>query len=328
MRILVIGYGSMGRRRIRIIKKIYENVDVVCVDSSEERCCDAREEGYEIYKSLDEALDKEVDCAFVCTSPGKHSLIISKLIDRRINTFTELNLVDDDYEDMIERANKNKTKVFMSSTMLYDKQIISIKKEVNKIKKESSINYIYHVGQYLPDWHPWESYKDFFISNKKTNGCREILAIQLPWIIDTFGKIKSIFKVRKKSSNLDIDYDDTYFLQITHENGTVGVFICDVVTRKSVTYLEIFAEDMYLKWNGTPDSLVKYDIQSKKMNIIESYSKTEHIEGYADNIIEDEYMDEVRAFFDWVYEGVQPKYKLEDDKYTLSIINEIEDWIE
>ena len=35
------------------------------------------------------------------------------------------------------------------------------------------------LGQYLPDWHPWESYKSFFVSNKKTNGCRELFAIEL-----------------------------------------------------------------------------------------------------------------------------------------------------
>ena len=33
MKALVIGYGSMGRRRIRLLRGLVENVDIVCVDS-------------------------------------------------------------------------------------------------------------------------------------------------------------------------------------------------------------------------------------------------------------------------------------------------------
>ena len=44
------------------------------------------------------------------------------------------------------------------------------------------VNYIYHIGQYLPDWHPWENYKNFFVGDKRTGGVREIFGIDLPWL--------------------------------------------------------------------------------------------------------------------------------------------------
>ena len=53
----------------------------------------------------------------------------------------------------------------MSSTLQYRKEIQFIKEEVKKVS--GKVNYIYHVGQYLPDWHPWENYKDFFVGDAR-----------------------------------------------------------------------------------------------------------------------------------------------------------------
>lgn len=322
MKILVIGYGSMGRRRIRLIKKIDPMASFVCVDSNEARRLQAKQNGNMVYSTLDEALEEEYTCAFICTSPGYHSDIILKLVDKGIHTFTEINLVDDDYDIIVRTAAEKSVKVFMSSTMLYNKQIRAIEQKIANV--EGTLNYIYHIGQYLPDWHPWESYKNYFISKKETNGCREILAIQLPWIIKTFGKISNTSKLMKKSTELDIQYDDTYFIQLLHENNTFGTFVCDVVSRKATTYLEIFGENIHITWNGLPDGLCYYDFATKSMKKMDSYDKIEHMDEYADTIIEDEYEDEIRAFFDWIIKDIAPLYTIEDDKYTISIINEIE----
>lgn len=43
MKIAVIGLGSMGKRRIRLIKNILgENVEIYGVDSNEKRCIDVK----------------------------------------------------------------------------------------------------------------------------------------------------------------------------------------------------------------------------------------------------------------------------------------------
>lgn len=322
MRALVVGYGSMGRRRIRILKKILVDVEIVCVDSQDERFNQAKTDGFITYSSLEEALRQTYDCAFICTSPGCHADLILKMIENRIHVFTEINLVDDKYDEIINSAQKNNIKVFMSSTLLYNRQVQEIKKAINKTSK--SLNYIYHVGQYLPDWHPWESYKNYFISKEKTNGCREILAIQLPWMVDCFGEIKQCTKFMKKSTNLDINYKDTYYLQILHKNDSFGTFICDVVSRQATTYLEIFNEDIHIKWDGTPTGLYFWDFASKNMKLVECKEIVEHIEGYASNVIENEYEYEINAFLGWINLDVKPLYQLEDDKYIISIINEIE----
>lgn len=322
MRILVIGYGSMGRRRIRLIKQLIPGCDFICVDTNLSRYEQIINDGHVGFTDLTDALNGNPDLAFVCTSPGHHAEIILKLISAHIHVFTEINLVSDQYEEIIKLSRNENVKVFMSSTMLYDKQIIAIEDQIHK--QPGQLTYIYHVGQYLPDWHPWESYKDFFIGKKETNGCREILAIQLPWIIKSFGTVEEKTVVKRRNTSLDIDFDDTFIVSMEHNNGNSGVFVCDVLARKAVTYLEVMGENFYLRWDGTPDSLYSLDCDLKEMKTISSYDSIEHVEGYADIISENQYIDEIKAFFDWVYENKTPSYSLADDKYILSLIDSIE----
>ncbi len=326
MKILVVGYGSMGRRRIRLLQRLVKNAAFICVDKSVSRLQQIREEGFLGYENLEQGISEKPDLAFVCTSPGHHAEIILQLVNAGINVFTELNLIDKDYDLIMARAEENKVVVFMSSTMLYDKRIETIDKMVKDHKKP--ITYIYHVGQYLPDWHPWESYKDFFIGKKETNGVREIYAIQLPWLINTFGKIKTVSSVSQKCTDLDIDFPDSIIASFQHDNGNIGVFTADVVSRKAITYLDVIGEDIHIIWNGHNDDLFIYDSDKRESRLLEVYGSIEHEEGYSDNIIENRYEDEIKDFLSMVYRHTRPRYSLQDDKYTLKIIDEIERRIE
>lgn len=321
MRVIVVGYGSMGRRRIRLLLRLVDYCEILCVDSSEKRREEILKDGYKCFSELQEAIKKGADVAFVCTSPGHHAEIILQLLEAKIHVFTELNLIDTEYSKIIALSKEKGKIVFMSSTMLYDKQIQEIDRQIKAVRKP--VSYIYHVGQYLPDWHPWEDYRNFFIGKKETNGVKEIYAIQLPWIINTFGKIEYIKAVRNKCTDLDIDFEDSVITTFQHTNGNMGVFIADTVSRRAVTSLEVIGEDIHLFWNGCNDGLFFFNTEIGELCQINCYEKVEHREGYADNIIENRYIDEIQDFLNAVRGISLPMYSLEKDKYTLSIIKEI-----
>lgn len=322
MKVLVVGYGSMGRRRIRLLSSIVKNPTFLCVDNNPERVNEIEKAGLKAFKSLTDAINEKPDLAFVCTSPGHHAEIISQLVLHKVPVFTELNLVSDKYDEILREANENNVVVFMSSTMLYNRQIQNIDRIVKT--SEKPVTYIYHIGQYLQDWHPWESYKNFFIGRKETNGVREIYAIQLPWIINSFGKIDSVQSNRQRCTGLDIEFNDAIVANLHHVNGNIGVFVADTVSRKATTYLEVISENFHLTWHGHNDDLNVYDPVSKETKNVTAYENAEHQEGYADNIIENQYVDEIRDFLNAVYNHTEPKYSLEKDAYTLSVIDQIE----
>lgn len=319
--VLLVGYGSMGRRRIRLLKDLMPEVKVICVDNNSERQIQAGQDGYIPVSSLEKGIGFSPEAAFVCTSPGQHADMILKLLEAGINVFTELNLTSDRYDLIAETAAKNHVAVFVSSTLIYKRQMEMFKQMVSE--QMLPLTYIYHVGQYLPDWHPWESYKDFFVGRKETNGLREILAIQLPWIVDVFGKVTDIKVSCQNCTELEISFPDTVVLNITHENGHIGSFVADITSRKAVTRLELIGEDIHVFWDGHNDDLYSLNIQTKELDAIKVYESEEHVDGYSDNIAEEPYRDEIRAFFDAI-DGKKVRYALCDDAYVLGIIDEIE----
>ena len=320
--ILVIGLGSMGKRRIRLMKMIDSSINIYGVDGKNERCIETNKLfGIETFSSIEGAVNNvNVNCAFVCTAPLSHGSIIHECLENNWDVFTEINLVNDLYKENIKMAKEKSRILFLSSTPLYRNEMRYIKHLINS--NEKKINYFYHIGQYLPDWHPWENFKDFFVSDKKTNGCREIFAIELPWMVQAFGKIVDIHVMKQKLSTLNIDYNDTYTVQILHENGSMGTLMVDTVCRQAIRHLEIFNEDVFLTWEGTPQSLEQFDFETKKMKVIceEDYI---HEKEYSAFINEYAYIKEIEEFFS-VLDGKEMIYDFEEDQKILELIDRIE----
>lgn len=322
MRVVVIGLGSMGKRRIRLLKE-YLHCEVIGVDTNPNR----RQEAAALFSitcfsSIDEALQKySAEAGVVSTSPLNHYHIAKILLENDIHVFTELNLLPDGYKELIELAKEKNKVLFLSSTKLYRYEVRRI---AELIKDERKMNYVYHIGQYLPDWHPWEDYRNFFVSNARTNACREIFAIELPWLVSLFGEIEEIKVIKQKSSGLDINYPDTYMVLLRHNCQTMGSLVVDVVSRKAVRDFKLFSEKIFVQWDGTPDGYYELNLEN---NELESYGFGKQImkdENYADNIIENDYLEELKAYLDKIVNPSHKYYDFEDDYKILQYIEKIE----
>lgn len=324
MNVMVIGLGSMGKRRIRLLLKYDKQIQIYGIDTDKNRRKECEETfNIKTYDSIISATtSNNVEHAFICTGPLSHNKLITECLEKHINVFSELNLVSDGYDKNIKLAKDNKLTLFLSSTFLYRDEI----KEVKKIVKNNNslLNYTYHVGQYLPDWHPWENYKDFFVADNRTNGCREIFAIELPWLIDVFGDIVKLKVVKDKISELDIDYNDNYLVIFEHSTGHKGTLAVDIVSRKPVRNLNVYGEQLYLEWNGSPKGLTIYDYENKKDIEINLYNEIDQLNNYSEFVVENAYYNEIESFFAAVNKIKTPLYNFEKDYETLKIIDEIE----
>ena len=324
MKLLIVGLGSMGKRRARLAKGMDASIEISGVDTTESRRTEAEGLGITAYASIGEAVAAEkFDAALVCTAPITHAGIISELLDAGLPVFTELNLVSDGYEENMKKAKEKSLPLFLSSTMLYRGETQYIKQQVEAFDKP--VNYIYHIGQYLPDWHPWENYKNFFVGDKRTGGVREIFGIDLPWLLDTFGPVKSLQVEKDKISQLEVDYPDSYFVTLRHENGVKGMLAVDVVSPKAVRNFECFGEGLHLFWEGNPKSLYTFDHDKGEKLPVNTYESFEHDSRYSDNIVENAYVDELANFFAVLKGTEQPRYSFEKDLETIRLIEAIEE---
>jgi predicted dehydrogenase len=324
MMILIIGFGSMGKRRLRLIKELFPNEKIFVSDTSSSALNEARSlydvETSEDYNALIQRFP--INVAFVCVSPPNHSKIILDLAELKVNIFSEINIINNVHDQIIEKSAKNKVKLFLSSSMLYRIEISTIMKLMKTTDRPK--NYTYHIAQYLPDWHPWQDYKEFFASNIETNAIREILAIELPWIIESFGGVKNFSLVTNKISNLDIKYPDSVNIILGHSDGSTGCIIMDVVSKKPTRYLSIQSEETSIYWEGVPESLKIFSEGEMKLPF-ETMITSKELK-YADFIKDQPYKDEIIDFFKYVNSSNHiPMYSFIKDVEILDIIDRFED---
>ncbi len=324
MRGIVVGLGSMGKRRIRLMQSFFDGIALCGVDSNPSRRDEAAAQfGIDCFPSIPEACAAfSPEAGFVCTSPLSHAAIIHELLSRGLPVFTEINLVADGYERNLALAREKGLLLFLSSTPLYRRETRWIEERVRQAG--CPLVYRYHVGQYLPDWHPWESYKSFFVGDRRTNGCREIFAIELPWLVSAFGEIEQAQAVKTAQTSLGLDYADSYLVTLRHAGGALGQLAVNVVSRKAVRDLEVIGETLYLRWGGTPDTLSYYDFAAKTDLPVDTYETVEHDSLYAANIVENAYVDELAAFFDLLAGKPARRHSFERDRALLALIDELE----
>ena len=85
MKLLIVGLGSMGKRRARLTKGIDAAIQIVGVDTAESRRDEALRLGLAdaAYATIGEAVAAEhPDAALVCTAPLAHAAVIGALTAR------------------------------------------------------------------------------------------------------------------------------------------------------------------------------------------------------------------------------------------------------
>lgn len=323
MKVLIVGLGSMGKRRARLLKGIMPDVEICGVDSNADRRAEAETLGLAVktYPSIQEAVGKfGPEAALVCTTPLTHAAIIGELLAQGLPVFTELNLVDDGYTENIAKAKEKNLLLFLSSTMLYRRETQYIKAQVQAFDRP--VHYIYHIGQYLPDWHPWENYRNFFVGNARTGGVREIFGIDLPWLLDAFGPVTGITIQKDTISDLQVGYSDCVTLLLRHQSGAQGVLAADVVSPKAVRSFECFGDGLHLFWEGNPKAL--YAFRDGDKQFVDTYGDFIHDPRYSDNVVENAYVDELTNFFGVLAGKEQPRWSFEKDRAAIALMDEID----
>jgi len=300
MKFLVIGLGSMGKRRVRnLIALGYQN-HTIGFDPRADRCEEASEYGIKVYSDFEKAINENnPDIFLISTPPNLHMHYAYFAEKNDIHCFIEASVVD--AQKILELSEKIKNKKILmapSCTMSYYPGPIKIKELINDGIIGKVLNYNYHTGQYLPDWHPWENIQDFYVSNPDTGGAREIVPFELTWINDIFGDCKPLACVRKKLTDMPADIDDIYHCLLEYDNNLVGNLTVEVISRpKAVREFRVMGSEGEIVFSGDTNSVKYINTDMDDWKII-SFENGTVEEGYINP--EEPYINEVKSFIDGI----------------------------
>lgn len=326
MRSLVIGLGSMGKRRIRCLATL-GNKDILGFDVREDRRKEA-EQKYNIktYGEIKDIDFNKVDVIIISCPPDLHLKYARIAVDNNIPAFIEAGVISKDTEELIKYKNKKNKDLFIapSCTLIFNPIIKEIKEIILSNKYGKVTNFSYHSGQYLPDWHPWENIKDFYVSKRETSAAREIVPFELTWIVNILGYPEEIKGFFSKTMDLGINIEDTYAFIMRFNGNYLGNIIVDVVSRFAIRKLVINLENAQLQWNWEERFFKLYEAdKSRWIKYSQPDFQTET--GYNKNISENMYVEEIKFFLKGIKNNNAYPYSLEDELKIEQLLNKIEE---
>ena len=320
-RFLIVGLGSMGKRRIRNLFANNEK-DIVGYNPTPERRKEAEEKyGIKTVDDYKKVSPNDFDALIISSPPDTHGDYIRYAISRKKHFFVEHPTSEDGYKEIFE--NKDSGIVMAPScTFRFYRPIKMIKKILGEGKIGKILAFQYNMGQYLPDWHPWEDYREVYFSKKETGACREMLPFELIWLNWIIGSNPSdVSGIIGKVSDLDMDADDIILASLKYENGILGNVLVDVISRKPARTLRVLGTEGVLDWERFDHQIKIYDTGSKSTSVI-PVPKGNPEKGYVNE--EEMYNDEIKAFLDAVHGRAEYPFSFEENTKNLRTLFALE----
>ncbi len=325
-KILVVGLGSMGKRRIRNLMNIGFS-HIAGYDTRQDRIDEAsRLHAMSIESDPSTALSAgKYSALIISVPPDAHHIYIDLAMKHNVPYFVEASVVDTGMAEVVERLKSNNLVAAPSATMYFHPAVKKIYELVNSGVLGDITNVSYHSGQYLPDWHTYEPVSDYYVSNPDTGGAREIVPFELTWLTKLFGFPRRVCGVVKKTIEIQgaEHIDDTYNALLDYDKLIINLVV-DVVSRYATRKITINGSERQLTWSWDENEIKIFNPQTESFDK-HTYELNSAAEGYNKNIAEQMYAEELINFFEAI-EGHKPFFNsIEYDHRILKLLYSIEE---
>jgi predicted dehydrogenase len=253
MKILAIGGGSMGRRRLRDLG--FLNVgEVILFEPVAGRCKEiAAAFGVRGFTDFEEALAQKPDVMTISTPPALHELYVRKAMELGLHVFAEVPFVLDAraLTDIAERTRTYPRVLGVSHTIRYYPPFRLIHDVLQRGEIGKPLYLEYSLGNYLPEWHPYEDYRKFYASDIGLGGAGlDMLPHELSAIQWWLGNVQSVLARFSKLSSLEIKGADSHDLLLAFGDGARGFFHHDLIERGTAgRHVRIVGEQGTIEWH-------------------------------------------------------------------------------
>ncbi|MHB8066492.1 MAG: Gfo/Idh/MocA family protein [Desulfobaccales bacterium] len=290
--LLMIGTGSIGQRHARNFSAL--GCDISGMDPRPDRLAETNEQVplRGMYSSLTEAFAKGKDItAVVVNSPtsfhvdqaiaalGKGlPVLLEKPVAKDLESGRRL-------QKIVEEA---KAPLLLGYTWRWWPPLLQVKKLLNEevVGKLRHVRFI--MSAHLADWHPWEKYQEFFMSNEALGG--GALLDESHWLdlmVWFFGMPEKLLASVEKISDLDIETDDNVDMLLYYPDNLRVSMHLDLYSRPHERSIQFVGEEGTLVWSSDPNSIAIGKGMEKKWQVEEfRYERNDMFVGVAREFLE------------------------------------------
>jgi predicted dehydrogenase len=313
VKFLLCGLGSIGRRHFRNLRALGQD-DLVLLRSGKSTLPDEDLAGVPTESDLEIALAVHHPDAVIVANPTSHHLLTALSAAKAgCHILIEKPLSDtlEGVEELASIAELSGSKILVGFQFRYHPGLAAVKQLLSDEVIGAPVNVRAHWGEYLPDWHPWEDYRQSY-SARETLGGGVVLTLCHPfdylrWL---FGEVKSVQAHTGQISELELEVEDNADVLLEFESGAVGSVHLDYFQRPPSHTLELTGTRGRIRWDNA-DGAVQYWTAGNA-----DWQRINPPEDFERNAL---FLDEMQHFLDVVQERADPICSLDDGIRALEI---------
>ena len=311
---LIIGSGSIGQRHIRNLKKI--GISKIIALRSNKGHYKKLPEGLNVveidsWKDIEEC---NPDIAIISNPSSLHLKAASQALKYVKGIFIEKPLSHslEGCQKLTDQLEKDRVVSFVGFNMMFHPIVKNIMKFMNENNVGNVVNIQAQVGQWLPDWHPYENYKKAYYARKDLGGGVSLTMIhEVHLALELAGLPVHVYGEISDYSQLDLEVDVCSDLMIKHKSGAVSQIHLDYLQRPPHRSGTISFEEGWLSYDFNTMKLIG-QVKDKDPVIVWSDAQ------YDSNQM---YIDQVQEFVNYVEEGrMRHKFDVTSSIESLKVV--------
>src|SRR5690349_15267208 len=317
MKFLIAGLGSIGRRHFRNLMALGEK-DIVLLRRRKAMLPDDELIGYPVETDLQEALQNHKPEAVIVANPTSMHLEVAIpaaevgchiLLEKPVShSLGKLDVLQ-------KTAEKSGSKILVGFQFRYHPALNKARELIQSGELGKLLTVHVHWGEYLPQWHPWEDYRQSYAARADLGGGVIVtLTHPLDYLRYLLGDVELLWSFNGHVSPLDINVEDVAEIGLKFSEGAVGGVHVNYFQRPPVHRLEIVGTNGTLRWDNADGILHFYRMaaafgsfsDTPPAPLIESFSPPE---GFERNQL---FLAQTRHFIEVVHGEKEPVCTLED----------------
>jgi predicted dehydrogenase len=317
VKLLIAGLGSIGRRHLRNLVTLGER-DITLYRTHQSTLPDDELADFPVETNLAEALANQPDAVIVANPTALHLDVALPAAQAGCHLLIEKPVapkMGPDVQNLLMAVNDAKVKTLVGFQFRFHPVLEQLKTILDFGKIGRPLCFRAHWGEFLPDWHPWEDYRQGYAARADLGGgVVNTLCHPLDYLRWLFGEAQSLSAHTDKISDLEIDVEDFAEITLRFENGVVGSVHLDYFQRPPAHWLEITCTNGYLRWDNDSGIARVFYVHENRWDEIQSSS------GFERNTL---FLAEMEHFLSLIKKGGASRCNLEDGIKTMKLIESI-----
>ena len=261
MKFLIAGLGSIGRRHFRNLIALGEK-DIVLLRSHRATLPADELAGYPVDTDIHSALTKHKPDAVIVANPTSlHMDIAIPAAEEGCAILLEKPISNslDRLDELQKAAEKSGSKILVGFQFRYHPTLNKARELIQQNALGQILTVHAHWGEYVPQWHPWEDYRQSYAARADLGGgVIRTLTHPLDYLRYLIGEVESLWSFNGHVSSLEMDVEDVAEIGLKFASGAMGGVHLNYVQRPPVHRLEIVGTDGTVRWDNADGILHFY----------------------------------------------------------------------